>query len=515
MKIIKINPADNVAVAIDNLTAGEVINVAGNNIILKNNIPAGHKILLTSLSKGENIIKYGYPIGHLAESRTAGELVTHEDIQTNLSGLLEYEYKPVQEEELTNPAYTEWFPSEQLHFQGYRRKNGDVGIRNEVWIVPTVGCVNGIVNQLAGLLTHELSNPNSPFYQTLPADAEPLRIVAYPHNYGCSQLSDDHENTRKVLRDLVLHPNAGAVLVVGLGCENNQPDQFEQFLGNYDKERIRFMVTQKVKGDEIEEGLKILRELYSIAIKDKREAIPLSELRVGLKCGGSDGFSGITANPLLGVFSDFIVSQGGTTVLTEVPEMFGAETILMNRCETPELFEQTVKLVNDFKQYFLSHGEPVGENPSPGNKAGGISTLEEKALGCTQKCGKSAVKGVLTYGERLTTKGLNLLSAPGNDLVASTALAASGCHIVLFTTGRGTPFGTFVPTMKVSTNSTLAKNKPTWIDFNAGSIVEDKPMVEVFNSFVQKVIEIASGEPTWNEKKNYQEIAIFKNGVTL
>lgn len=515
MKIIKINPADNVAVAIDNLVAGEVINVAGNNIILKNNIPAGHKILLTSLSKGENIIKYGYPIGHLAESRTAGELVTHEDIQTNLSGLLEYEYKPVQEEELTNPAYTEWFPGEQLHFQGYRRKNGDVGIRNEVWIVPTVGCVNGIVNQLAGLLTHELSNPNSPFYQTLPADAEPLRIVAYPHNHGCSQLSDDHENTRKVLRDLVLHPNAGAVLVVGLGCENNQPDQFEQLLGNYDKERIRFMVTQKVKGDEIEEGLKILRELYSIAIKDKREAIPLSELRVGLKCGGSDGFSGITANPLLGVFSDFIVSQGGTTVLTEVPEMFGAETILMNRCETPELFEQTVKLVNDFKQYFLSHGEPVGENPSPGNKAGGISTLEEKALGCTQKCGKSAVKGVLTYGERLTTKGLNLLSAPGNDLVASTALAASGCHIVLFTTGRGTPFGTFVPTMKVSTNSTLAKNKPTWIDFNAGSIVEDKPMVEVFNSFVQKVIEIASGEPTWNEKKNYQEIAIFKNGVTL
>ena len=275
------------------------------------------------------------------------------------------------------------------------------------------------------------------------------------------------------------------------------------------------MVTQKVEGDEVEEGLKILRELYAIAAQDKRQAIPLSELRVGLKCGGSDGFSGITANPLLGVFSDFIVSQGGTTVLTEVPEMFGAETILMNRCENTNLFQQTVSLVNDFKQYFLSHGEPVGENPSPGNKAGGISTLEEKALGCTQKCGKSAVKGVLPYGERLTEKGLNLLSAPGNDLVASTALASSGCHIVLFTTGRGTPFGTFVPTMKVSTNSTLAKNKPTWIDFNAGTIVEGEPMVEVFHRFVQKVIKIASGEPTWNEKKNYQEIAIFKNGVTL
>ena len=515
MKTIKINPADNVAVAIESLKAGESIEVEGVSITLNNDVPTGHKILLTDLAQGENVIKYGYPIGHLKENHKQGDFISHEHIKTNLSGLLDYEYQPVSKAELTNPAYTEWFPKEQLSFQGYRRKNGEVGIRNEIWIVPTVGCVNGIVNQLASRLTQELHESNSPLCQMLPPKAEHLRIVAFPHNYGCSQLSEDHENTRKVLRDLVLHPNAGAVLVVGLGCENNQPDQFEDFLGNYDKERIRFMVSQKVEGDEVEEGMKILRELYTIASNDKRESIPLSELKVGLKCGGSDGFSGITANPLLGVFSDFIVSQGGTTVLTEVPEMFGAETILMNRCETPELFQQTVNLVNNFKQYFLSHGEPVGENPSPGNKAGGISTLEEKALGCTQKCGKSAVKGVLPYGERLSVKGLNLLSAPGNDLVASTALASSGCHIVLFTTGRGTPFGTFVPTMKVSTNSTLAQNNSTWIDFNAGTIVEGEPMVEVFKRFCQKVINIANGEQTWNEKKNYQEIAIFKNGVTL
>ena len=514
MKIIKINPADNVAVAIETLKAGETIDIEGQRITLNSDVPAGHKILLSDLVEGENVIKYGYPIGHLKESHKQGDWICHDHIQTNLAGLLDYEYKPVGKEELTNPAYEEWFPKEQLTFQGYRRKNGDVGIRNEVWIVPTVGCVNGIVNQLAEKLRQE-TTVNCQLSTVNCQPSTPLRIVAFPHNYGCSQLSEDHENTRKVLRDLVLHPNAGAVLVVGLGCENNQPDQFEQLLGNYDKERIRFMVTQKVEGDEVEEGMKILRELYALAAKDQREAIPLSKLRVGLKCGGSDGFSGITANPLLGVFSDFIVNQGGTTVLTEVPEMFGAETILMNRCETPELFQQTVKLVNDFKQYFLSHGEPVGENPSPGNKAGGISTLEEKALGCTQKCGKSAVRGVLSYGERLSVKGLNLLSAPGNDLVAATALASSGCHIVLFTTGRGTPFGTFVPTLKVSTNSTLAKNKPTWIDFNAGTIVEGEPMVEVFKRFVQKVIEIASGELTWNEKKNYQEIAIFKNGVTL
>lgn len=508
MKTIRINPADNVAVAIEPLRAGEKISIDGQVITLNNDVPAGHKILLTHLKQGDNIIKYGYPIGHLTEDHKQGDYICHEHIKTNLSGLLHYEYQPVGKEELTNSTYEKWFPKERITFQGYRRKNGDVGIRNEIWIVPTVGCVNGVVNQLASALNKEID-------QLSQNGAPKLRAVAFPHNYGCSQLSEDHENTRKVLKNLVLHPNAGAVLVVGLGCENNQPDQFEELLGTYDKERIRMMVTQKVEGDEVEEGMKILRNLYAIASKDRREEIPLNELRVGLKCGGSDGFSGITANPLLGVFSDFIVSQGGTTVLTEVPEMFGAETILMNRCETAKLFDQTVSLVNDFKQYFLSHGEPVGENPSPGNKAGGISTLEEKALGCTQKCGKSAVTGVLQYGERLSVKGLNLLSAPGNDLVASTALAASGCHIVLFTTGRGTPFGTFVPTMKVSTNSTLFHQKPTWIDFNAGTIVEGEKMEDAFKRFTQKVVEIASGELTWNEKKDYQEIAIFKTGVTL
>ena len=494
MNYIRINPSDNVAVAIEPLQKGEQVVIDGQSICLTSDVPAGHKFLLTDLAQGENVVKYGYPIGHLTEDHHAGDCVNHTHIKTNLSGLLDYTYEPIP---ISDDEFAS-YPKE--HFMGYRRKNGDVGIRNELWIVPTVGCVNGVCQQLRDQMRSEVSD---------------VRIVAYPHNYGCSQLSGDHENTRKILRDLVLHPNAGAVLVVGLGCENNQPDQFEALLGDYDKERIRFMVTQQIAGDEVEEGMRILRELYTLMHNDVRTEIPLSELRVGLKCGGSDGFSGITANPLLGVFSDYIVSQGGTTVLTEVPEMFGAETILMNRCANRELFNQTVKLINDFKDYFLSHGEPVGENPSPGNKAGGISTLEEKALGCTQKCGKSAVRGVMDYGERLTNKGLNLLSAPGNDLVASTALAAAGCHIVLFTTGRGTPFGTFVPTMKISTNSNLAANKPTWIDFNAGTLVEGQTMQSVFEQFRQKVITIASGELTWNEKKDYQEIAIFKTGVTL
>ncbi len=493
-KYLKINPADNVVVAISDLKAGETITVDGNTITLQEDVPAGHKVTLKDFAEGENIIKYGYPIGHAMTAVKQGSWISEKQIKTNLAGLLEYTYNPV--------SVDLNIPRKDLTFKGYRRKNGDVGIRNEVWIIPTVGCVNGIINQLAEALRRETNSER--------VDA----IMAFPHNYGCSQLGDDHENTKKILRDMILHPNAGAVLVVGLGCENNQPDVFREFLGNYDTDRVKFMVTQKV-GDEFEEGMKILRELYAKAKEDVRVDVPLSELRVGLKCGGSDGFSGITANPLLGMFSDFLIAQGGTSVLTEVPEMFGAETILMNRCRTKELFEQTVHLINDFKEYFLSHGEPVGENPSPGNKAGGISTLEDKALGCTQKCGKSYVDGVMPYGERLKVKGLNLLSAPGNDLVAATALASCGCHMVLFTTGRGTPFGTFVPTMKISTNSNLAKNKPGWIDFNAGVIVENEPMEKTCERFIEYVIKVASGEFVNNEKKNYREIAIFKTGVTL
>lgn len=494
-KYLKINPADNVVVAISDLKVGEIINEGNNQIVLKEDVPAGHKVTLKDFTEGENVIKYGYPIGHVRCNVEAGCWINENQIQTNLAGLLEYTYNPVKVD-LDIPV-------KDLTFKGYRRKNGEVGIRNEVWIIPTVGCVNGIVNQLAANLRQETGCEG--------VDA----IVAFPHNYGCSQLGDDHENTKKILRDMVKHPNAGAVLVVGLGCENNQPDVFREFIGEYDEERVKFMISQKVEGDEVEAGMKILREIYAKAKEDKREDVPLSELRVGLKCGGSDGFSGITANPLLGMFSDFLVAQGGTSVLTEVPEMFGAETILMDRCRTKELFDQTVSLINDFKEYFLSHGEPVGENPSPGNKAGGISTLEDKALGCTQKCGKAYVDGVMAYGDRLQVKGLNLLSAPGNDLVASTALASCGCHIVLFTTGRGTPFGTFVPTMKISTNSNLAKNKPTWIDFNAGVIVENEPMEKTCERFIDYIIRVASGEQVNNEKKDYREIAIFKNGVTL
>ena len=492
---IKINPADSVVVCLRPFTKGETIEVDGKTITLLQDTPAGHKVLIADASQGTNIIKYGYPIGHAREDLKAGQWVNENNLKTNLSGTLTYEYHPV-DEKLNIPA-------DNRTFQGYRRKNGEVGIRNEVWIVPTVGCVNGIAERLASQLEKETNLEG--------IDA----VHAWHHNYGCSQLSGDHENTRKVLRDIVLHPNAGAVLVLSLGCENNQPDDFMAMLGDYDKDRIKLLVTQKVEGDEVEAGMEILRQLYEIARKDKRETCPLNELRVGLKCGGSDGFSGITANPLVGEFSDFLVAQGGTSILTEVPEMFGAETILMNRCETPVLFDQTVKLVNDFKEYFLSHGEPVGENPSPGNKAGGISTLEDKALGCTQKCGRAPVSGVLGYGDRLQVKGLNLLSAPGNDLVASTALASAGCQIVLFTTGRGTPFGTFIPTMKISTNSTLFRNKPNWIDFNAGQLVEGRPMKDVLNDFIDKIILVASGEKARNEINGYREISIFKNGVTL
>jgi altronate hydrolase len=492
---LKINVADSVVVCLQAMKKGEIIEADGQSIILNQDTPAGHKVLIKDVKAGENIIKYGYPIGHATENLKAGDWVNENNLKTNLSGTLEYTYNPV------NEAFS--IKKENKHFKAYKRSNGDVGIRNEIWIVPTVGCVNGIAERLANQLRKETGCRD--------IDA----ICAWHHNYGCSQLSEDHENTRKVLRDICLHPNAGGVLVLSLGCENNQPEDFMAMLGNYDKSRIRLLVTQKVEGDEVEEGMRILRELYDIARKDKRVEVPVSELRVGLKCGGSDGFSGITANPLVGEFSDWLVAQGGTSVLTEVPEMFGAETILMNRCRTEEIFNQTVKMINNFKNYFLSHGEPVGENPSPGNKAGGISTLEDKALGCTQKCGKAPVSGVMEYGDRLQNNGLNLLSAPGNDLVAATALASCGCHLVLFTTGRGTPFGTFVPTMKIATNPTLAKNKPQWVDFSAGQLVEGRTMQELVPEFIDKVLAVASGQPARNEENDYREISIFKNGVTL
>jgi Altronate dehydratase len=490
---LKINPADSVVVCLQPLKQGTVIETDGTTITVNQDTPAGHKILIQNVKSGENIIKYGYPIGHASQDMKAGDWVNEHNLKTNLGGTIEYTYHPVNESLDIN--------NEKRTFKGYVRKNGDVGIRNEIWIVPTVGCVNGIAEQLAEQFKKVITTFNS--------------VFAWHHNYGCSQLSEDHENTRKILRDICLHPNTGGVLVLSLGCENNQPEDFMAMLGDYDKERIKLLVTQRVEGDEMEVGVQMLRELYEVVRHDQREEVSVSKLRVGLKCGGSDGFSGITANPMVGEFSDWLVAQGGTSVLTEVPEMFGAETILMNRCKTKELFDQTVSMISNFKNYFLSHGEPVGENPSPGNKAGGISTLEDKALGCVQKCGKAPVSGVMEYGARLEHDGLNLLSAPGNDLVAATALAACGCHMVLFTTGRGTPFGTFVPTIKISTNLTLPKNKPHWVDFSAGSLTIDRTMQELLPEFIEKVLAVASGEQTRNEENGYREISIFKNGVTL
>ena len=494
MKYIKINIADNVAVALKDLQQGEVVSVEGIEIILNSDIPAGHKFALTTLPANSHVVKYGYPIGHARENIAQGDWVNEKTIKTNLDSVLDYEYQPHE--------VTLNIPKKDLTFKGYRRVNGEVGVRNEIWIIPTVGCVNGTINSLAEKMRMETQGKG--------VDA----IVAYPHNYGCSQLGEDHENTRKILRDMVLHPNAGGVLIVGLGCENNQVKAFRELLGDIDESRIKFMETQKVS-DEDETGMELLRDIYEVVSKDQRVDVPISELRIGLKCGGSDGFSGITANPLLGVFSDFLIAQGGSTILTEVPEMFGAETILMNRCVNKNMFDKTVLLINDFKHYFEQNNQPIYENPSPGNKAGGISTLEEKSLGCTQKCGKSLVKDVLMYGECLKTKGLNLLSAPGNDLVAATALAASGCQMVLFTTGRGTPFGSFVPTMKISTNTPLYEKKRSWIDFNAGTIVESESIEQVNERFIDYILSVASGEFVNNEKRNYREIAIFKTGVTL
>ncbi|MGL4915231.1 MAG: UxaA family hydrolase, partial [Aeromonas allosaccharophila] len=416
------------------------------------------------------------------------------NLATNLNELDEYSYQP----ELAEVSTT--LPDREI--QIYRREDGQIGIRNELWILPTVGCVNALAKQMKQQIERDANL----------GDIDGVHL--FSHQYGCSQLGQDHLNTRTLLQNLVHHPNSGGVLVVGLGCENNQIAAFKETLGDFDESRVRFMVCQQ-QDDEVEHGVGLLNELLTRMKEDKRQLGRLGELKFGLECGGSDGLSGITANPLLGCFSDYVIQHGGTSVLTEVPEMFGAERILMSRCQNEQTFDNTVLMVNEFKQYFIDHHQPIYENPSPGNKAGGISTLEEKSLGCTQKAGQSQVVDVLPYGARLRRPGLNLLSAPGNDAVATSALTGAGCHMVLFSTGRGTPYGGPVPTVKLATNSDLARRKPHWIDFNAGALIEGTPMSSLLDQFVDLIVEIASGKPTCNERNDFRELAIFKNGVTL
>ncbi|MCR4792781.1 MAG: altronate dehydratase family protein [Lachnospiraceae bacterium] len=493
-RYIRINESDNVAVALDDLDKDMILSFDPDlTVTTAEKIPAGHKVALCGIGKDNEIIKYGYRIGIATEDIPAGGWVHTHNIRTGLGELLDYEYAPVPSPVKKGITGT---------FRGFLRDDGNVGVRNEIWIIPTVGCVNDVASAIAKVSRENIKGSVSD-------------VVSFSHPYGCSQMGDDQDNTRTILCDLIKHPNAGGVLVLSLGCENSNLDVLKPMLGDMDPERIKFLVCQDAE-DEIAEGTKLVKQLIEYVGGDERQDVPVSKLVIGLKCGGSDGLSGITANPLVGRFSDRLVSKGGTTILTEVPEMFGAETILMNRCADKELFDKTVCLINDFKNYYKANGQTIYENPSPGNKKGGISTLEDKSLGCTQKSGSAPVKGVLKYGERVSCAGLNLLSAPGNDLVAATALAASGAQIILFTTGRGTPFASPVPTLKISTNSALASRKKNWIDFDAGVLTEEgKSRDDVTDELYDLVIEVAEGRKVRSEEAGFHDMAIFKTGVTL
>ena len=487
--MIQIHPTDNVAVALHTLSKGTVF--AG--VTALEEIPQGHKMALQGISANENVIKYGFSIGHATQDIAAGSWVHTHNMTTNLSGEMEYTYTPnIQHPEKQPAAY----------FDGFRRKDGKVGIRNEIWILPTVGCVNDVAKALVQENQDLVSGAVEGLY-------------AYTHPFGCSQTGEDHAQTRKLLAALARHPNAAGVLILGLGCENLTQEQFKEELGDYDENRVKFLVCQQV-ADEMEAGKELLQQLAEFAGSFKREPIPASELVIGMKCGGSDGLSGITANPVVGRFSDMLVAQGGSTVLTEVPEMFGAEGFLMNRCINEEVFHKAVDMINGFKAYFIRHNEVVYDNPSPGNKQGGITTLEDKSCGCVQKGGTAPIMDVIGYGDAVTAKGLNMLYGPGNDLVSATALTAAGAHMVLFTTGRGTPFGAPAPTMKLSTNTPLATKKQGWIDFNAGTVADGtKTLAESAEDLMALVLEVASGKKTRAEERGFREISIFKDGVVL
>jgi len=493
MKLLQIHPADTVAVAVEAVEAGCVLTVGNCTVTALDPIPAGHKIALCDIPAGENIIKYASPIGHALTDIKAGSHIHTHNVKSNLGTQLSYRY---------TPDYKDPVPEIPRTFMGYRRSDGRVGIRNEVWIVPTVGCVNSIVREIENRVQN---------LKTENIDA----ITSFCHPYGCSQLGDDQALTLAYLAGLIRHPNAAAVLVVGLGCENGNIDELKKAMGEWDDTRVKFLTAQDSE-DEIADAALILRELCRYADSFRRTECDVSDLVIGLKCGGSDGFSGITANPLLGALSDRIIAQGGSAILTEVPEMFGAETLLMNRCRTEKQFEDTVALINDFKAYFLRYGEKTDENPSPGNKAGGITTLEDKSLGCTQKGGTAPVEDVLRYGDAIRKKGLSLLQAPGNDLVASGALMASGAQMVLFTTGRGTPFGCPVPTVKISSNTPLYDKKRAWIDFDAGRLLDGMKIEELTEEFLEYILDLASGKiRAKSEAMDRHDLAIFKDGVTL
>ena len=486
---IHIHPDDNVAVALRPIPAGTVF--AG--VTAAQDIPQGHKMALAPMAEGEQVMKYGFSIGHATAPIQVGHWVHTHNMKTNLSGEVEYTYNP----KITHPS-----PIAPAVFQGFRRKDGKVGIRNEIWIIPTVGCVNDIAKKLVAdnqdLVTGSIDG-----------------LYTFTHPFGCSQTGEDHAQTRKLLAALTRHPNAGAVLVLQLGCENLTHEQFVAELGDFDPDRVKFLTCQAVE-DEFAACRTLLEECAAFAGQFQREEIPASELVIGMKCGGSDGLSGITANPTVGRFSDLLVAMGGSTVLTEVPEMFGAEGFLMDRCVSEEVFHKAVNMINGFKNYFIRHNEVVYENPSPGNKAGGITTLEDKSCGCVQKGGSAPIMDVIGYGDPVVTKGLNMLYGPGNDLVSSTALTAAGAHMVLFTTGRGTPFGAPAPTMKIATNTPLATKKQGWIDFNAGVVADGtRTLDEAARDLLALVLEVASGKQTMNEQRNFREISIFKNGVTL
>lgn len=494
LNAVRVNARDTVAVALRDLMAGETVDVADVSVSLTSDIPAHHKFALQPHAAGDQLIRFGEVFARASEDIAAGAHVHAHNAQTLLGSKEDYVWKGA-------PAALPAELSSSLSFQGFRRSNGRVGTRNEIWVIPTVGCVANVCEQIARRADRAL-------------EGSVEAVVAFPHVFGCSQLGDDLDSTRQILAALVQHPNAGGVVLVGLGCENNQAKALADAASDISSDRFRMVIAQQ-SADEIEDGLAAVQELMEIAGRDERSTCPLSDLVIGLKCGGSDALSGLTANPLLGDVADAVTASGGTAILTEIPEVFGAEHLLMQRAASEEVFNAIAELVNGFKQYFIDHDQPVHENPSPGNKAGGITTLEEKSLGAVQKSGRAIVTDVLNYGERVRTPGLSLLEAPGNDAVSSTALAAAGATLILFTTGRGTPLGFPVPTVKVASNTALAERKPGWIDFDAGQILQAEDRGGVAKVFLQTLADIASGKQTRNEINGERSIAIWKRGVTL
>ncbi|MDR0378960.1 MAG: altronate dehydratase family protein [Candidatus Accumulibacter sp.] len=486
---IRLHADDDVLIAVRPLVPGMTINPE--NLGVRDPIPPGHKLAARDIAAGAPVRRYGQIIGFSREAIGAGRHVHSHNL-----GMGEFSRDHGIGQDAREPPKV----PEPARFMGYRRPNGKVGTRNYIAIIATVNCSSTVAKTIAKHFTRErLQNfPN--------VDG----VLALPQPSGCGLRVEGEgmQALRRTLAGYAGHPNFAGVLFVSLGCEQNQIEPIVEMTGPCEPGYLSQVVIQREGGTAaaVEKGIAWVEAMLPRANDHRREASPVSDLIVGLQCGGSDGYSGITANPALGGASDLLVAHGATTVLSETPEIYGAEHLLTRRARTPEIARKLLDRIAWWQNYCARGGGDLDNNPSIGNKAGGLTTILEKSLGAVAKSGTSALNGVFSYAEPINTRGFVFMDTPGYDPVSATGQAAGGAQIICFTTGRGSAFGCAgVPTIKLASNTALYKHMRDDMDVNCGDLLDGVPMPEISHRIFDAILRHASGEPTRSELHGYGE----------